>query len=368
MGRFGSWLLVILACLGALAGLAFLKYSQIQAAIAFGESFPEPVEAVEAIVARQALWQPATQVTGEVIARRSVTLRAEAEGLITAVNAASGAQVERGDLLLELDLSEERAQRAAANAALRIAELDLARARKLISTGATTEDTRDRALANRDAAQAEVRRIEAIIRRKQIRAPFDAIAGLHVWEPGQYLEKGTEVLDLVGLDETLWVDFRLPQEQARQLSADRVRVLTGNDSPSVSAKLIAADAQVDSSSRNRRYRAEIARSELNAVPGELLKLEVPLGNQLDVTLVPATAVRRDNFGARVFVIVDAGEAAGAKERVQVRSVELGGQLGAELVITTGVAPGERLAATGAFKLRDGVLVESRPYQDPSPDA
>ena len=74
------------------------------------------------------------------------------------------------------------------------------------------------------------------------------------------------------------------------------------------------------------------------------------------TLVPVTAVRRNSFGASVFVLNPSEEGARAPYRAEMRSVQLGSQRAGMLIIAEGLRPGERVAADGAFKLRDGVLV------------
>ncbi|MEM1432754.1 MAG: efflux RND transporter periplasmic adaptor subunit [Pseudomonadota bacterium] len=367
-----SWLLVIVACLLVTAVLGFVKFQQIQSAIAFGESFPEPVEAIEAIVARQSVWQPSTSVTGELVARRTVTLQTEVAGVITDVGFASGAIVNAGQTLLALNADEEQAELAAARADLEIAELDLTRAQKLIDTGATTLDSRDRARAIRDAARASVRRVEAVLARKTIRAPFEALAGLHRWEAGQFLDTGTEIVQLVGLDPELWLDFTLPQQDAQALTTDAVTVFpdtglsNGAAGTGVPGRIVARDVSIDASSRNVRIRAAVDRAALNLLPGALVRVQVPLGERREVTLVPVTAVRRDNFGARVFILVPAEETAPSSERAALRKVTLGEQIGPDVVITSGLSAGERIAATGAFKLREGALVNPSDYRDPVP--
>ncbi|MEE8077927.1 MAG: hypothetical protein V3T18_02935, partial [Pseudomonadales bacterium] len=85
---------------------------------------------------------------------------------------------------------------------------------------------------------------------------------------------------------------------------------------------------------------------------------VPVGESRIAVLVPVTAVRWSSFGANVFVLRPAEEGAPAPERAEKRVVQLGPQRGEFMVITTGVRPGERIAADGAFKLREGMLVNA----------
>ena len=119
------WLIVIITCLVVAAGLGYYKYRQIQAGMAFAAAFPERVEAVEVFIAREEIWQPTTSVTAEVVAIQSIELSNELAGSIVEVGFAPGARVNKGQVLVRLDISEELAQIAAARAEAEIARLDL---------------------------------------------------------------------------------------------------------------------------------------------------------------------------------------------------------------------------------------------------
>jgi membrane fusion protein (multidrug efflux system) len=357
----GRWFLVILACLLATAGLAYYKYQQIQAAIAFGETFPEPVEAVEYFIVRAELWQPVTDVTAEVVALQTVELSSELAGRIVEVGFAPGAAVTKNQVLLRLDTSEERAQLAAAIAETELAHLDLERNRKLIRTGAAAEEARDRARAGFDAAVAMADQLRAIIDKKTLRAPFDGVAGLHELEVGQYLDRGTAIVRLIGASDQVWVDFTLPQPLAGVEVGGRVVVSTrGSVAQSFDAEIIARDAFVNERSRNVKFRSLVDSPGQLLVPGSLVTAKVPVGEQQNVVLAPITSVRRDAFGASVYVLRPAEEGARARERAEHRAVTLGPPQQDLVIITAGLKPGDRVAANGSFKLREGVLVNAVP--------
>jgi len=355
-----SWLIVIVACLLVASGLGYFKYVQIQAAIAFGEAFPEPMETVELFIARQEVWQPTTSVTAETVAIRAVEISNELAGRIVEVGFAPGATVRAGQLLVRLDTRVERAQLAAARADAELARLALARDRKLIISGAAAEEARDRSKARFDAANANVTRLLAIIDKKTLRAPFDARAALHELEPGQYLDKADVVTRLVGIDEQIWIDFTLPQQQATVKQGALVWITASGTTRGFSAEIIARDAFVNALSRNVRFRALADNSVLRLFPGSLVTVAVPMGSEQVATLVPMTAVRRDSFGANVYVLRPAEEGVRAPYRAEKRSVTLGPQRDDLVVVTTGLRPGERIAANGAFKLREGMLVQAAP--------
>ncbi len=114
------------------------------------------------------------------------------------------------------------------------------------------------------------------------------------------------------------------------------------------------------------------RAELSAaglLPGMLVRVNVPLGKPAMVTVVPPTAVRRDAFGASVFILQDVEENGERKTRARKRAVQLATVGDADqssdwVVVSEGLQPGERIAAIGAFKLNDGSLVvASAPNED-----
>jgi membrane fusion protein (multidrug efflux system) len=313
-------LIVITLCLAAAAGLGYFKYRQIQAGMAMAAAFPEPVESVDSYTTREELWQPTISVTAEVLATRSVALSSELAGTISEVGFAPGSRVVTGQLLVRFDTSEEQAQLVAARADAEIARLDLTRNQQLIKKGAAAEEARDRAKARYDAALAAVERLRAVIRKKTLRAPFDAQAGLHELEPGQYLDKGTILVRLNGSVDQVWIDFALPQEHAHLNVGEVVNVTLGRDGETVSAPIIARDSFVNQRSRNVKFRAIADNMMLKAVAGSLVNVSVPVGEPQRVALVPVTSVRKDAFGSKVFVMEAAEEGARAPYRAEQRGI------------------------------------------------
>jgi membrane fusion protein (multidrug efflux system) len=274
--------------------------------------------------------------------------------------------VSAGQLLVRLDTREEEAQLAAAEAQAELAAIVLARNESLTASSAVSKQAADTARAERDAAVATANRLRTIIDKLTLRAPFDAIAGLHELQPGQFLEAGTTVTRLVGVSEEVWIDFSLPQEEADLGVGDTVavRVIRRRDE-SLQARVIARDPFVDRGSRNVRFRALVANDAGVLEPGAIVNVSVPIGAEATLLRVPATAVRRDAFGTSVFVLVPAEAGADAAERAERRAVEVERIDARHAFIRSGIAEGEKIATDGSFKLRDGILVNSRPAADGS---
>jgi membrane fusion protein, multidrug efflux system len=361
------WMVVGVACVTVFAVLAAIKVMQIRAAIAFAESFPEPFETVEIALAQTQAMGERVTVLGSVVAPQSIELRNELEGRITQVGFVSGSRVTRGQILLQLDASEEQAQLAAAQAQAQLAHQALQRYSRLIKTNASSKDQYDQALAQYEVAQATAQALQARIDKKTLRAPFDAQAGLHQLDPGQFLAANTPITQLVGISDKVWVDFYLGQKHARLESGAIVHIgVPDSRAKPLEGSVIARDAMVSSTSRNLRFRAEIADAGHLLTPGSAVDVAIDASPTMAI-VVPATALRYDASGNHVFVIresakpsakTDGAADASPKQqwRAEKRAVTPGLLRDGTVVISEGLSAGEHVAANGSYKLRDGVSV------------
>jgi len=344
------------------AVLGFYKYSAIQGAIARGNAFPEPMEAVVAVTTTGIERQSGLTVSGVVVATQSAELRNELAGRIATVGFAAGSQVTQGQLLVALDTAQERAQWAEAQASLEIARLALARAERLVKSGAGSVEARDQANAQFEEASARARALAATIDKKTLRAPFAGIASLHQLEVGQYLPAGSMVATLIGRDRNLWIDFSVPQSQA-DLQPETVVQIRADDLELgvLAATVIARDPSVQASSRNLRFRAELTAPPAALLPGMLVKVHVPIGDVRQLVTVPSQAIRHDSLGTSVYLLKETTESGQTRLRAERRTVVVSAvglpDASDQLVIEEGLVAGQRIAASGAFKLRDGSLVQ-----------
>jgi membrane fusion protein (multidrug efflux system) len=333
--------------------LAAWKKNATAKANAAAASQPEPVETVVVANAEARTHRRTTTAIGTIVATRSITLRNELPGTIKEVALRPGQIVEAGTVLVAQDVSVEEAELKANEAQAALAETLLARMERAVQNRATSQIELDRARAERDVAQAQIARAKAIIARKTIRAPFRARVGLADVHPGQYLEAGTLLSTLQGIDEQAYVDFTVTQQVGQSLRAGQeVEIFAGKDSPSLSAKISAIDARADAVTRNTLVRAVIQNSEAVPPPGASLRVRVPVGGEIQAVAVPVNALRKGPGGDHVFVIAQQD----GKTRAQTRIVQTGPMLGDEVLVLSGLKAGEQVAASGSFKLREGVQV------------
>lgn len=351
-----AWLLVLLAAGGIAGSLGVYKYNEIQRAVAASGAAPEPVESVVAVRARDGTWTRTTRAIGSVVALRHVEIRNEIAGVISEIGFKSGDRVAQGALLVKLDTRQEEAALAAAEADARLAKLTLERRESLRSSAAFNPQELDRSREEHAAAEARARNLAVIVDKKRITAPFHARVGITNWQPGAYLDAGTLIVTLQGTDTDAYVDFTLPQDSAASVRTDTEIRLSGPAVPGggTAATIMAEDNAADGTNRAVQFRAVATGFGERLRPGTFVDVTVETGAPQRAVMIPLAALRRSPAGQHVFVLVTEE----GKLRARQRTVETGPVQGNDIAVEKGLAAGELIAASGSFKLREGLLVET----------
>ncbi|HEY2944653.1 MAG TPA: efflux RND transporter periplasmic adaptor subunit [Vicinamibacteria bacterium] len=354
-----------------LTAIGFIKFRQIQTAIAQASSFQPPPEAVTTIRTRQEQWTSSLSAIGTTVAVHGVTVSADLPGVVEAISFDSGRAVQAGDVLVRLDTKQEQAQLAAAEAQRDLARLNLDRARGLRQEGIISQADYDRANSENDQAQARVGEIRATIARKTIRAPFAGILGIRQVNLGQYLTAGAPIVPLQSLD-PIYVNFSVPQQEVGQLrSGVEVRVSAEGMARPFAGRITAVDSVVDEATRNVQAQATLPNPEGRLRPGMFVQAEVLVGTSSAVVALPTSAIAYAPYGDSVFVVGDVKGPKGETYRgVRQQFVKLGGARGDQVAVVSGLQAGEEVVTSGVFKLRNGAAVhinnDVRPGNDLAP--
>src|SRR5205085_10954508 len=199
-------ILMLVVVLAVVGGLGFYKYRQISAAIAVGKSYAPPATAVTTVIAKRETWPSTLNVIGTAQAIQGVTVSADLPGTVAKINFDSGKSVHAGDVLVELDTRQERAQLAAAESDRDLARINYGREQQLVKEGVVPRTEFDNAFAQQKSTEARVGEIQATIDRKTIRAPFSGILGIRQVNLGQYLAAGQAIVSLQSLN-PIYVNF-----------------------------------------------------------------------------------------------------------------------------------------------------------------
>jgi membrane fusion protein (multidrug efflux system) len=341
--------------LGSGVLLAAWKQDTNREAAATAARQPEPIERVTLATAQAGAHQPTTTAIGTVLALRSITLKNEVSGTVLRSSLKPGEIVEAGTILVALDSSVEVAELRALDAQARLTETMVQRREELLKHGATTQDEVDQQRAQRDVAQAQSARLRAIIAKKTIRAPFRARVGLADVHPGQYLNEGATLTTLQGIANEVHVDFAVAQSVAAAMKIGSSVDVRTSQGQTLTAKIVAVDARVDPATRSATVRARLDGGANGPAPGASVRVSVRVGESSKSVVIPVSALRKGPEGDHVWVVkADAGGALRAHER----KVETGPVLGETVILVAGLEAGEQLAASGSFKLREGLKVAS----------
>ena len=354
-----------------LTTLGFIKFRQVHSAVQ-AASFQPPPEAVTSIVAKQEQWPATMSVIGTMEAVHGVTVSADLPGSVEKINFASGQSVREGDVLVELDTRQERAQLAALEAQRDLARINYGRTQQLVKEGVISRMEYDQATAQQKATEANVAEIRATIERKTIRAPFSGILGIRKVNLGQYLAAGDAVVPLQSLN-PIYVNVGLPQQSVGQVRVGRNLRITSEDLPSqvFTGRVTAIDSVVDQATRNIQVQATLANPEGKLRPGMFVQVEVVLGASRPVIALPASAISFAPYGDSVFIITDLKDQKGQTYRgVRQQFVKVEGSRGDQVAVVSGVNPGEEVVSSGVFKLRNGAAVQVnnkvQPENNPAP--
>jgi membrane fusion protein, multidrug efflux system len=365
-------LILVLGVMAVLiTALGFAKFRQIESAVHAG-AFQPPPEAVTSIVTQREQWPASMTAIGTIEAVHGVMVSADLPGTVAGINFDSGKAVREGEILVELDTRQERAQLASLEAQRDLAKVNFGRMQELVNAGVISRMDYDQATAQQKATEANVAEIKATIARKTIRAPFSGILGIRKVNLGQYLPAGSPVVSNQSLN-PIYVNVGVPQQAAAQVHVGRkLRVTTEDVAGKVFAGSVTAiDSEVDQTTRNIQVQATLSNPEGKLRPGMFVQVEMPLGASRSVIALPASAINYAPYGDSVFVITDLKDPTGKTYRgVRQQFVKVEGSRGDQVGVISGLNPGEEVVTSGVFKLRNGAAVQVnnkvQPGNSPAP--
>ena len=191
-----SLLLSILGLVIVVGLLATVKSAQIMALIKMGETFSEPPLSISSFKVKSDQWENTLSAIGSLEAAKGLLITADLSGRIAKIHFSAGADVSAGDLLVQQDISAERAQLRSAQAAASLAKSNLDRISELYTKQVASKSELDNAKSSYQATIADVDNIRATIDKKSIKAPFDGRLGIRLANLGQTIKAGESLVSL----------------------------------------------------------------------------------------------------------------------------------------------------------------------------
>jgi len=308
----------------------------------------------------------ASQYVATIKSRNSATIMSDVEGWIFAINVKSGEVVKNGQSLMEIDprrqsatVSNWESQRAAKEANLKLAKVQLDRAKGLFSSGVISKQDLDQALSVYDAANADVKALDAQIDQQKVQlryfsvhSPVDGIVGdipVHVGD------RVTNTTPLTTVDERsgLEVYLSIPSERAKDLKIGApVEILDAAGNLVLNTRVYFISPQVDTTTQTILAKAPVDQAADRLRSLQLVKVRVTWSTQPGIT-IPVVAVSR--LGGQFFAFV-AEQKDGQPIARQV-PLTLGEISGNDYRVISGLKAGDEVIISGGQNLADGMPIK-----------
>jgi membrane fusion protein (multidrug efflux system) len=341
---------------------------------------PPPAEVAVVTVTPRATEEP-VDFAGDVQASRTVQVRAQVSGVITARPFREGDAVRPGDVLYRIDPTAYDADYRGAAARVAQARAQLANARTsadrlrpLLADNAVAKqdvDNAESAVQQYAAALADARaaadRARKSLDETVVRAEIAGRVGRALLDVGTRVTGPADVLTTVDVVDPVYVSFRPSAEQQLRWKRDpalrralepggsaRVQAVLADGRPLAGAGRIGyVDPVVDPATGTQEFRATFAGTDRLLLPGQFVRVRLLGLTRRDAIVVPQRAVVQQLGRQTVYVV-------GADNRVAVRDVKATGWSGTDWLIDEGLKPGERVVVDGVQKLGPGAAVRPVP--------
>ena len=310
-------------------------------------------------------------------------VRSRVEGLLESRNFEEGQYVEQGQPMFsiekapyEVELQRARSDLSSAEATYNSARRDWQRVDNLFADGAISARERDQSQSTFELAEAELEAARASVKDVELRynytdvaAPIDGVAGRESVSVGNLISEGEILATITRLD-PLYVNFSVAENDIAARYLLQNTAIDGSSNGNPTARLVLQDGTVhpmegfidyvsrvvNSATGTIDVRAVIPNPDMDLLPGQFVRVQLPRIEVANAITVPQRAVVQSGRRSVVYIV-------DANDSIQVREVTLGVRVDDQMLIEQGLAAGDRVVVEGLSLLRPGVRVRAEELED-----
>lgn len=332
-------------------------------------AMPPPAIAIATVSAQP--YTSTVELPGRIAPVRVAEVRARVAGIVLSRNFAEGSDVEKGQILFQIDpapfeaaLSQAKASLAQAEASLFQAKAEYNRSEPLHKIGAISPQEFDAATANlkaakaaKESALAQIKTAELNLGYATVKAPISGRIGRALVTEGALVGQGEATpMTIIQQLDPIYADFSQPVADYQ-----RLRAAYANENAAVTINLeeidysqtgrfLFSDVTVNRATGQVSLRGEFPNPDGILLPNMFVRVRADLGTDPNAIFIPQRAVTFTPLGNTVVITV------APDGTTSPRPVTTGTMAGGQWQITDGLSPGEMIVASGAEKVRPGMKV------------
>jgi len=300
---------------------------------------------VDAYVVKPSLLISEISVSGTLLAFEEVDLKNEVAGRVVMINLPEGKAVKKGTLLVKLFDEDLQATLKKLQAQLAIQQQIYNRQSELLKVNGITQNDYEQTGLQLNSLKADIEVEKSLIRKTEVRAPFDGVIGLRSISVGAIVTPST-LLATLRTENKIKLDFSVPQKYGQIIKTGmKINFSTTSADKQYEATIIATEQGIDASTRNLKVRALVSAQSKDLIPGSFSNVKVRLSENKSALVVPTQAIipQEDN---KVVIVARGGKAHLAMVKTGIRQTST-------IEITQGIQPGDTIITSGIQFLKEG---------------
>jgi len=326
-----------------------------------------PAMPVKVQTARSVAVNDTTEYVATLKSRDSAVIMPQVEGQITQIYVHSGDRVSSGAPLMQIDPAKQQATvnsqedtRAAQEANLKWARKQYDRISSLYAAGVASKQEFDQAKTALDAAEAQLRALDASVREQRVQLHYYRVAapaaGIVGDIPVRVGDRVTTTTPLTTVDKpgTLEAYIYVPIERASQLRLNMpVQIMDSSGHAIAESRISFISPQVDNTTQTVLVKSRIANNNNKDIlrTSQFIRARIIWGTR-NGPVVPVLAVSR--VGGQYFAFV--AEQNNGSYVAHQKPLKLGEIAGNDYVVLDGIKPGDKVVVSGTQFLVDGMPV------------
>ncbi len=300
---------------------------------------------VDAIVAKPTLLINEISVSGSLLAFEEVELKNETAGRVVKIYLPEGKFVKAGTLLVKLYDEDLQANLKKLQSQLALQKQIFKRQSELLKINGISQNDFDQTVLQVNALSAEIEVQKVLIRKTEVRAPFDGIIGLRQISVGAQVTPSTP-LATIRREDKIKLDFSVPEKYSSTIKPGmNVKFSLYNSDKAYDASVIASEREIDMNTRNMKVRAVVNSKSDELIPGAFANVKLTMGKNSEALLIPTQSIIPKERTKSV-IIAQNGKAHFVTVKTGIRQVS-------SIEIIEGVQPGDTVITNGILFLKEG---------------